>query len=155
MQTFTDAGGRSWPITINVRAIRRVRDHAGADLMQIAGGELLAKLGTDPVLLVDVLWALVMPKAQADGVTADAFAEAMVGDAIESATLALLHEMTAFFPSQTRVLLQRVLDAAKVQQDRAQALAGAGISELERRLSMPPGAPSPTAPASSDATPIP
>jgi hypothetical protein len=154
MHSFNDTAGRQWRIIVNVRSIRRVRDMAGIDLMQSAGGDLLGRIASDPVLLVDILWALCEPQATAAGITADDFAEAMLGDAIAEATTAFLGDLVGFFPSQTRSLLQRVLDAAATQQVKAQHLADAKITELLARLQTS-GASSPSAPGSTDSTPSP
>lgn len=149
MHIFTDAAGREWSLVITIGTIRRVRELAGVDLMQIANGDLLQRLA-DPVLLADVLWAICKPQADAKGVAPDAFAEGLLGDAIEAATKAFLAEVIAFFPSQTRALLQRVLDAAETQQTAIIAVASARMDSMMKTIH---GASSPSAPASSDSTP--
>ena len=58
MKPFNDSASRTWEVTVNVGAVRRVRDILGVDLMDVAGGDLLERLADDPVLLVDVLIVL-------------------------------------------------------------------------------------------------
>ena len=101
MKSFTDNTGRTWTLAVTVGTIKRVRALCDVDLANIitidAGTtpkvDLLEKLGSDPVLLVDVLYAAVKPEADAKGVTDEEFGRAMSGDAIEMATTALLDEV--------------------------------------------------------------
>ena len=149
MQTFTDSQGRPWSLVITISTVRRVRELVGVDLMQIAGGELLNRL-SDPVTLVDVLWAVCKPQADVKGINSEAFGEAMLGDAIEAATNALLAELVSFFPSQTRIMLQRILDAAKKQQALSVALVTARLDAMSNL-----GESSPSAPPSPGSNPTP
>ncbi|MEM6503891.1 MAG: hypothetical protein AAF711_00340 [Planctomycetota bacterium] len=114
MKTFNDNTGRTWSLTINVDAIKRVRGLLDVDLMQAIDGKLLERLVTDPVLLCDVVYALCKPEADAKGVTDEQFGQAMAGDAIDSATTALLEELVGFFPQAKRQVLRKALDKLKV-----------------------------------------
>ncbi len=64
MHTFQDTQGRTWSVTINVDAIRRVRSLLDINLLDAIEGKLLERLVTDPVLLCDILFSLVQPEAQ-------------------------------------------------------------------------------------------
>ncbi len=125
MRRFTDNQGREWPITVNVAAVKRVRTLAGVDLLGLLDPQQqVAEKLADPVTLCDVLFAVVAPEADARGVTSAAFGEAMAGDAIDSATHALMEEVVDFFPNaQRRELGHKVLKAAdlyaKMQTDAA------------------------------------
>ena len=68
MATFTDNSGRTWTVQVNVETIRRVRAMVEVDLLDTAGGEVLERLITDPVLLCDVLYALCKEQANGQGV---------------------------------------------------------------------------------------
>jgi hypothetical protein len=113
MRTFKDGSGRTWTLAINVDAIKRVRGLIGVNLLEIIDGregKLLERLMTDPVLLVDVVFAVCKPEADKAGVSNEDFGRSMAGDAIELATTALLEELVDFFPSRRdRQRLQKVL----------------------------------------------
>jgi len=69
MKSFTDTLGRTWTLVVNVATLKRVRVLCGADLnciIEVEDGKpetrLLEKLSTDPVLLVDFLYAVCKPE---------------------------------------------------------------------------------------------
>ena len=160
MKTFADNAGRTWTVTVNVDAVRRVRNLLNVDLLEVVEGKLLERLVGDPVLLCDLLYALCKPEADARGVTAEDFGRAMAGDAIDGATQALLEELVDFFPSSRRRLLAKALGKLK-------ALEAMAVEVVEKRLDSPEledrmraalaasGDSSTSAPASSGAPPGP
>ena len=120
MKSFTDNTGRTWTLAVNVGTIKRVRalcDVNLANIITISGTtpkvDLLERLGNDPVLLVDVLYAAVKPEADTKGVSDQEFGQAMSGDAIEMATTALLDEVIDFFPETKRKVFRKILDATR------------------------------------------
>ena len=121
MKSFTDNTGRTWTLAVNVGTIKRVRalcDVNLANIITIDSGttpkvDLLERLGSDPVLLVDVLYAAIKPEADAKGITDEDFGRAMAGDAIEIATTALLDEIIDFFPETKRRVFRKILDATR------------------------------------------
>jgi len=102
MKTFTDSQGRTWSVVVNVSAVKRVRDLLDVDLLDVANGELLSRLADDPCVLVDVLFALCKPEADAKGVTDEDFGRGMVGGVLDEAASALMKELLDFFPSAQR-----------------------------------------------------
>ncbi|MDB5294905.1 MAG: hypothetical protein JWO31_888 [Phycisphaerales bacterium] len=116
MKTFKDNEKRTWNVAVNVGTIKRVRDVANVDLLKLGDGDtsLIARLSADPMQLVDVLYALCKPQAEADGVTPDQFAEAMAGDAVEAGLMALLGDLADFFPSGRREVMRKLV--GKVQE---------------------------------------
>ena len=74
---------------------------------------LLDRLASDPVLLVDVLYAVCKPEADAQNVSDEDFGRAMAGDAIEHATTALLDEVIDFFPQAKRKVFNKILGASR------------------------------------------
>ena len=134
MKSFTDNMGRTWTLVVNVAAIKRVRALCGVDLNAIVEvdrdnnptAELLERLSTDPVLLVDVLYAVCKPECEQKGVTDEDFGAAMAGDAIEQATGALLDEVVDFFPEAKRTALRKILAATR----RFEALAKKRLEDL-------------------------
>lgn len=148
MRTFTDTQGRAWTVTVTVDTIRRVRALAGADLMAVVGGDLLERLSGDPVLLADLLYAVVKPEADARQVSDLDFGRALAGDAVVAATQALLEGLIDFFPSPRARLLRQALDKLAAWQTAALAAAEQRLAALAE-----PGTWSGDSPASSGSTP--
>lgn len=105
MRTFTDSKSRTWSIHIDVNTIRRVKALVGVDLLLAIEGKLLHELAENPIMMVDTLFAVCQPQAQASGITDIEFAEALVGDAIDLALTALMEDLVAFFPKGKRQVL--------------------------------------------------
>lgn len=158
MKSFTDNLGRAWTLVVNVAAIKRVRALCGVDLNSIIEVEdgkpttkLLERLSTDPVLLVDVLYAVCKSECDSKNVTDEDFGAAMAGDAIENATAALLDEVIDFFPAAKRLAFRRILSASRrfeeAARKRLQTVLEDGkfeenlASELERLTGLSPSAP--------------
>lgn len=169
MKTFTDNAGRSWTITINVEAIKRVRSLINVDLLEAVEGKLLERLVADPVLLCDTLYALCKPQADQQNIPDEEFGRSMAGDAIELATAALLEELVDFFPKDRRRLLgkalaklrkleQMAIGAAeeRIDSDTLEKQMEAALAELQSELQMDRqarGGSSGSSPASSASTP--
>ena len=119
-KSFTDSLGRAWTLVVNVATIKRVRALCGVDLNTIVevedgkpSAKLLEKLSSDPVLLVDVLYAVCKPECDQRNVSDEDFGAAMAGDAVEQATDALLDEVIDFFPEAKRKVFQKILGASR------------------------------------------
>ena len=149
MKTFKDNAGRTWTVSVNVDAIKRVRSALDVDLMAAVEGELLEQLSSDPVLLCDVIYVVCKPEADAQQVSDEDFGRAMAGDAIEHATTALLEELVDFFPQGKRRVLHKALAKLHSVEARAVEYAQARLDdpELERRIEA--ALTSPTDPSSS------
>lgn len=134
MKTFQDNAGRQWTVTINVDAVRRVRSLVDVNLLDVLddGCRLLAQLHDDPVLLVDVLYCVCKPEADANDVTDEDFGRAMAGDAIAHATAALLAELSDFFPNaRQRAAMQELLRKTNSVADRLLEKAESAIQQLD------------------------
>ena len=143
MKTFTDNKGRTWTLEVTVATVKRVRGLCKVDLNSIVeldknnkpSAELLERLSSDPVLLVDVLYAVCKPQADKLGVTDEDFGEAMAGDTIEHATTALLEEVINFFPESKRMVMQRILSASRKFSEAARKKLEAELNgEFESRV---------------------
>ena len=133
MKPFTDASGRTWELTVIVSAVKRVRD-------------LLERLADDPVLLVDVLYVLCKPQADAKGVSDEDFGRGMVGGVLDDAASALMKELLDFFPSAQRArALGKMARKIEAQQ--------AAVAEAAAALAAIPGGSSGNSPASLEPTP--
>ena len=159
MKSFTDNLGRTWTLVVNVAAIKRVRALCGVDLNAIVEidkdnnptAELLERLSSDPVLLVDVLYAVCKTECDQKGVSDEEFGAAMAGDAIEQATAALLDEVVDFFPTAKRAALQKILAATRrieaLAKKKLENILGSAefeeklVSELERSTGLSSNAP--------------
>jgi hypothetical protein len=145
MPTFTDTTGRVWTISITVDTVRRVRNTTNIDLLEVAGGPLIERLVSDPVLLCDVLFAVLRPEAEAKGVTDADFGRALAGDAIDAATSALLEGLVAFFPTPKRRVLAKALEKLTAWQREALTAAEAKLDSpelaaaVQAALAAPPG----------------
>lgn len=158
MKTFIDNAARNWTVQVNVDAIKRVRDLAGVNLLEVVDGKLLEKLTSDPILLCDVIYALCKPEADIRTVTDRDFGRSMGGDAIDQATTALLEELVDFFPSARRQVLAKAMAKLKKLQTTAMAAVEARLDSPEldklleeqlKQLSISSG----NAPASSESIP--
>jgi hypothetical protein len=105
------------------------------NLLDAAGGKLIDSLTSDPVMLVDVLYALCKPDADAAGVSDVQFGEAMAGDAIDLATTAMLEELADFFPkARDRARARRVLGMIGRLVDKAQDILDAKVTATEPQI---------------------
>ena len=164
MRQFKDSADRTWELSVTVGTIRRVRDLVHVDLMELIGGdeggnpELLTRLAADPVLLVDVLYAICKPQCDQAGVSDVEFGESLLGDAIDHATTALLEAIVDFFPSGRRPALTTILERAKTVDQMLterlnQAAETMDPAEVVDSLLMMPGGSSGVSPARSVAIP--
>lgn len=119
MRTFTDNAKRDWTVEINVSTVKRLRSAIGLDLMQALGGDVLERLASDPILLVDALYVTCKPQADERGVSDEEFGRALFGDCIEKAGEAFFAEVLDFFPQRQRQVLAKMLAKVEEAQDLA------------------------------------
>ncbi len=116
MKTFTDAAGRTWTISLNLGTAMAVKDKLGVDLLQpempyrdplsseaLAKEEpLLTRLGTDEMLLGEVLCCLLEEQFEAHKVTAEDVRAGFDGATLLAAQKAFYEELVDFFHSRGR-----------------------------------------------------
>ena len=121
MKTFTDAAGRTWTITLNLGTAMAVKEKLGVDLLQPEAGDppLLTRLGTDELLLGEVLCALLEEQFEAHKVTAEDVRAGFDGATLLAAQKAFYEELVGFFRSRGRSdraraveTQERMIDAA-------------------------------------------
>jgi len=121
MKTFTDAAGRTWTITLNLGTAMAVKEKLGVDLLQPEAGDppLLTRLGTDELLLGEVLCALLETQFEANKVTAEDVRAGFDGTTLLAAQKAFYEELVGFFRSRGRSdraraveTQERMIDAA-------------------------------------------
>lgn len=123
MQYVKDVNNFQWEIKVNVNTFRRIKALCGVDLMELISvnektgkmnTELLERLSSDPILLVDILYATCKPQADEKNMTDEQFGELWAGDQIEFAVNALMEEIINFFPEAKRKLWQKMNQASKI-----------------------------------------
>lgn len=104
MKTFTDNAGRTWTISLTIDSAKRVRDLMSINLLEPEAGEppLLTRLGTDEILLCDVLYCLIKPQADTLNISSEQFGQALGGDVILAAQTAFYEEIIDFFQKRGR-----------------------------------------------------
>ena len=121
MKTFSDAAGRTWTISLNLGTALAVKDSLGVDLLQPEAGDppLLTRLGTDELLLGEVLCALLAEQFEANEATAENVRAAFDGATLLAAQKAFYEELVGFFRSRGRSdraraveTQERMIDAA-------------------------------------------
>ncbi len=118
MNTFRDNKGRQWTCRVDYAALRRVRDTLGINLADTAVNDkgeniILMRIASDPVLLVDVLYLVCCFRNGQSAVTAEDFAESIVGDVIDEASLALLSGLAEFFPTSRRLPMLKAVEMTR------------------------------------------
>ena len=99
MRSFKDINGKDWEIAHTVTSAKRVRDLLGLDLLQPEAGEPpnITRLGTDEILLCDVIYVLCKNQADERGISDEDFGKGLGGAAILAAQTALYEELIDFF----------------------------------------------------------
>ena len=122
MHTFTDTENRTWELALTIGAVKRTRAELKVNLLDPLGTgakrsgvkkrpPLLTRLQLDPILLIDVIWVLVRPEADRQGITDEQFAEALGGDAAYEAFQAFMAEWRDFFQRLRRETEARAVEA--------------------------------------------
>jgi len=123
MKTFTDNTGRAWSITLNLGSAMAVKDAVGVDLLQPEAGDppLLTRLGTDEMLLGEVLCAMLAPQFETHRVTAEDLRNSFDGATLLAAQNAFYEELEGFFLARGRtdrakaVAKQRAMITAAIE----------------------------------------
>jgi len=113
MKAFVDKAGRNWTITLTLGTAMTVKEQLGIDLLQPEAGDppLLTRLGTDEMLLGEVLCAMLQQQFEAQGVTAEDVRNGFDGQTLLAAQRAFYEELIDFFQSRGRT--DRVKAVAK------------------------------------------
>ncbi|MDD3587316.1 MAG: hypothetical protein PHQ75_09040 [Thermoguttaceae bacterium] len=129
MQTFVDSTNRSWSLALNLGSAMKVRDRLGVDLLQPELGTppLLDRLGTDEMLLGQIICILLENQFKTYNVTAEDVLSAFDGATILAASDAFYKELVDFFHRRGRTDRAR---AVEKQRTKIQA----GIKIVETRL---------------------
>ena len=129
MQVFKDNANRDWSLSLTIGTAMKVKDQLGVDLLQPEVGDppLLTRLGTDEMLLAQVIAALLESQFELHKVDAEQIYQSFDGPTFARAHEAFYKELIDFFQKRGR-------------QDRATAVAKqmkmitAGISAAVTKL---------------------
>ena len=104
MKIFNDKDGNKWEIALTLDSAIRVKDALGVDLLQPEQGDppLITRLGTDELLLGQVICTLLGDQFQKNNVSEADVRRAMDGETIMKAQKAFYEEMVDFFQSRGR-----------------------------------------------------
>jgi len=129
MKSFNDAAGRTWTITLTLGTAMAVKAKLGVDLLQPEVGDppLLTRLGTDEMLLGEVLCAMLESQFEKNNVTDEDVRSAFDGQTLLAAQKAFYEEMIDFFRSRGRK------DRAKAVA-KQMAMIDAAIAAIETRI---------------------
>lgn len=138
MPTFKDNANREWKIVIDAPSIMRIREECDPAFLlnDSEQNNTYSRMQADPVLLCRVIYLLCEDQRIERGVDEKSFYLEIIGDAIDSATEALLGAIANFTPGATRELLAAVAQKTKEVQRKAMELAKARIDDpkLEERM---------------------
>jgi len=126
MQIFKDNANRDWTISLNIGTAMMVKDRLGIDLLQPETGDppLLTRLGTDEMLLAQVIAALLESQFEFHKVDAHQIYQCFDGQTFARAHEAFYKELIDFFQSRGRH------DRAKaVEKQKNMILAGVKAAE--------------------------
>jgi hypothetical protein len=129
MKTFTDSAGRTWTLALTLGTAMKVKAKLDIDLLQPEAGDppLLTRLGTDEMLLGEVLCAMLEGQFEAHKVTDDDVRNSFDGQTLLAAQKAFYEELIDFFQSRGRN------DRAKAVA-KQMALIDAAVAAVETRI---------------------
>jgi len=129
MKTFTDTAGRTWTISLNLGTAMAVKDALGIDLLQPEAGAppLLTRLGTDELLLGEVICCLLAGQFEANKVTAEDVRASFDGATLLAAQKAFYEELIDFFRQRGRA------DRARAVETQAKMIEAA-VKAIETRI---------------------
>ena len=129
MKSFTDANGRTWTLTLNLGTAMTVKARLDIDLLQPEQGDppLLTRLGTDEMLLGEVLCVMLEGQFAVHKVTEDDVRACFDGQTLLAAQKAFYEELINFFQSRGRK------DRAKAVA-KQMALIDAAVTAIETKI---------------------
>lgn len=156
MKTFNDAAGRTWTIALNLGTAMGVKSKLGIDLLRPEDGDppLLTQLGTDEMLLGEVLCALLESQFEKHNLTEADVRMAFDGSTLLAAQKAFYEELVDFFRSRGRTDRAKAVAAQMQLIDKATSAIEAKIEAMDLDK-MIDGALSGTLRDSSASTPVP
>jgi hypothetical protein len=137
MQTFKDTEGREWKLRLTIGTAQRVQEACGVNLLEPEfsqkDGEppLLTRLGTDEMLLANVICAMLARQFNEKGLDAEDVREAFDGDTILAAQTAFYGELQDFFRQRGRAERAKAVAKQAALIERAVLAAEAKIDAID------------------------
>ena len=128
MHIFKDNAGRDWTLSLTIGSAMMVKDRLGIDLLQPEVGDppLLTRLGTDEMLLAEVIATLLESQFELHKVDVDQIYQCFDGPTFGRAHEAFYKELIDFFHQRGRA------DRAKaVEKQKNLILAGVKAAETK------------------------
>jgi len=132
MHIFKDNAGRDWSLSLTIGNAMMVRDRLGIDLLQPEAGDppLLTRLGTDEMLLAEVIAALLESQFELHKVDAAQVYQCFDGPTFGRAHEAFYKELIDFFHQRGRTdrakavekQMQMIIAGAKAAQTKVEAI---------------------------------
>ena len=112
MKEFSDSTGRIWNISINFGTLLAVRERLEIDLLQPEQGNppLMTRLGTDEMLLGEVIFTLLSKQMEERKLTPEDVYESFTGEVILKSQTAFYEEMINFFQGRGRMDRARMVE---------------------------------------------
>lgn len=104
MHAFKDKDGREWQVNLTIGDAKRVKNLLDVNLLEPEAGDppLLTRLGTEEILLCDVIYCLVKPQADDRNISDEQFGIALGAAEILQAQEAFYAEWLDFFRGRGR-----------------------------------------------------
>ena len=155
---FKDAAGREWTVAITIGAAREIRDKLGVDLLQPEQGDppLLTRLGTDEMLLAEVILCLIADQIEQRQLTERDIRNLFDGRTLLAAHQAFYRELVDFFQGRGRGDRATAVQKQDAMIQAAVAVAESRVKAIDIKAilaSATPGTPSGNSPASSESIP--
>lgn len=109
---FSDQQGRSWRLELNYSLAKRLRDVTGLDFVNYQDGKALLAIHDSDEQLVQVLWLLCEPQANAAQISEEAFGSGLGGEALEQGIEALEQALLNFSRPAKRQAIAAIRDKA-------------------------------------------
>ena len=109
MYSFQDTKDRKWSFQVDVFTVRRVKQETGIDLLKAIDpdSDVIDSLGSDVVVLFDVMVSLLQDQLCDQGVSEEDFGHALDEEACSNATRALMNAILSFSPKSKAKLLKK------------------------------------------------
>jgi hypothetical protein len=129
MKTFKDTKNRQWELSLTLGIVKRVKDALGVDLLQPESGDppTLTRLGTDELLLAEVIVNLLYDQFDRHLMEADEIYDAFDGATLHAAHSTFYEEWIDFFLRLGRPERVRAIQ-------KQQKMIEAGIRAVELRV---------------------
>ena len=138
MPNFTDALGRTWPLSITYATCKRILAQCEINLLDVAQiDQTIGRMRLDNLLVGDIVLCLCVSECTARGISIDSFQDALDGEALDGASSALLEGLANFFRrGQKGKLLTEMISKLKKMEETATNQA---LADIEREMNGTPG----------------